>query len=77
MKYFHEATDEEIDKLIADKATIGDLKKEYIQPDWCTYPDALDGPMGCWSLMDIKGLRKSIGHDYCKTCECYSSATSK
>lgn len=70
MKYFHEATDEELEELIANKTTIGELEKLYAQPDWCNYPGALQGVMGCWSLTDIKGLRKSISLEYCKGCEC-------
>ena len=73
MKYFHEASDEEISALVEAKATIKDVNQKYIQPDWCDYPGALDGQMGCWSLMDLFGLRHSIGHEYCKTCECYKS----
>ena len=23
----------------------------YKQPDWCTYPEALAGDFGCWSLV--------------------------
>lgn len=69
MKYFHEATDEEIDNLIASKTTVAQLKELYQQPDWCNYPGALDGIMGCWSLMDLKGLRKSICVKFCSKCE--------
>lgn len=70
MKYWHEISQEEIDKLFEDKATVGFVLENYKQPDWCHYPEALSGIMGCWSLMD-KNLRTEISHDYCKTCECY------
>jgi len=72
-RYFHELSQEEIDKLIADKKTIEYIKKNYKQPYWCKYPQALNGRMGCWSLMDLKknGGRTKISKEYCKNnCEC-------
>jgi len=30
--------------------TIGQFMKKFKQPDWCDYPDALQGIFGCWSL---------------------------
>lgn len=43
----------------------------YKQPDWCKYPNALEGQMGCWSLMDLSkdGLRTKISKDFCKGCD--------
>ena len=72
--YFHEISQEEVDKLIADKKTIGYIMETYKQPDWCKYPNALDGQMGCWSLMDLSkdGLRTKISKDFCKGCDEYS-----
>lgn len=69
--YFHELTDEHVQNLIDDGAKVSDIMDNYLQPDWCDYPDALAGLMGCWSLTDLFGLRHSIGHEYCKNCECY------
>lgn len=71
MKLFHKASNAQIERLFAQKATIGDLKKEYEQPKWCGYPDALAGKWGCWSLMDIHGLRKKISPKFCKNCDCF------
>jgi len=71
MKYFHKASNAQIERLFASRATIGDLKKQYNQPQWCNYPDALDGEMGCWSLMDIYKLRKKISPKFCQSCDCY------
>ena len=72
--YFHEISQEEVDKLIADKKTIGYIMETYKQPDWCKYPNALEGQMGCWSLMDLSkdGLRTKISKDFCKGCDEYS-----
>ena len=71
--YWHELPQEEVDKILASKITIGELLEKYKQPDWCNYPDALDGNMGCWSLMDNHegGIRSRISKDYCKDCECF------
>jgi hypothetical protein len=71
MKYFHEADEEEIVKFSEGK-TWGDLQKEYAQPTWCNYPEALNGTMGCWTLCDIKG-RKVISERFCGDCDCFQS----
>jgi len=47
-RYFHELEQKEVDALIADKKTIGYIMETYKQPDWCKYPNALEGKMGCW-----------------------------
>lgn len=70
-KYWHELTDEEMQKLFDAKVTYGWTLKNIKQPDWCTYPNALEGTMGCWSLTDVKDLRKKISHEFCKDCDCY------
>jgi hypothetical protein len=71
MRYLHKASNKQIDQLINSGSTIGDLKAKYIQPDWCGYHDATDGPMGCWSLMDLYGLRKRISPKFCQSCDCF------
>lgn len=65
MKYFHELTKEEYDTLIASGISVGEAMEKYKQPDWCEYPDALGGAMGCWSL--VGGTIKNQGH--CKNCD--------
>ena len=74
-RYFHELEQSEINNLIADKKTIGYIIKNYRQPDWCKYPNALAGELGCWSLTDLSkdGLRSKISKDFCKDCDCFSS----
>jgi hypothetical protein len=69
--YFHELGQKEVDALTADKKTIGYIMETYKQPDWCKHPNALEGEMGCWSLMDLSkdGLRTKISKDYCKGCD--------
>lgn len=69
-KYFHEISDEEVKKLIKEKKTVGYLMKNYDQPKWCGYPNALEGVMGCWSLTSFD-LRKNISIGYCKSCDCF------
>ena len=41
------------------------------QPDWCEYYEALNGNMGCWSLMDLAkdGMRTKISEEFCKGCD--------
>ena len=69
--YWHELTDEHIKGLITQKKTIGYVLKNYKQPDWCTYPEALSRDMGCWSLVDDFDLRKKISIEYCKKCDLF------
>jgi hypothetical protein len=70
-RYFHELEQKEVDALIADKKTIGYILETYKQPDWCKYPNALAGKMGCWSLINLTkdGLRTKISRDFCKGCD--------
>ena len=65
--YFHELTDEQYEELKTSGATWGDVLRDYSQPDWCEYPGALDGVMGCWSLIS----RKPVSSEYCKDCDCF------
>jgi len=70
IKYFHELTVEEYTDLVdSKKYTYEKLAKDYPQPEWCTYPDATEGLMGCWSLTS----HMVTGKDFCKDCECCSS----
>jgi hypothetical protein len=69
LKPFHEMSDSNWQELLESKATWNDIMKEYAQPEWCDYPDALKGMMGCWSLI----RRMVTGEDYCKSCDCYKS----
>jgi hypothetical protein len=70
-KYFHELEQSEIDSLIKGHYNWASISEEYSQPSWCTYPEALNGLIGCWSLTDTKeeGSRALISEDFCKECE--------
>ena len=68
MKYFHELTKKEFLKLVG-KITWEELAKLHPQPPWCQYPNAIEGFMGCWSLM--KFMVKN--EEYCKKCDCHKS----
>lgn len=67
--FWHETikSKEDFNKLIEQKLTWGDAGEKYAQPNWCDYPDALRGEMGCWSLVGLYVKDE----DYCKTCECH------
>ena len=69
-KFWHRLPKKEVDKLYNDGATIGYVQKNYRQPRWCGYPDALHPAMGCWSLSEHE-TRTKISHKYCKGCDCY------
>ena len=66
MKYFHELTKVDYEKLVIEGITYNELAKRHPQPKWCNYPDAVQGVMGCWSLTGFKIKKKSD----CKDCEC-------
>ncbi len=69
-RYFHEMSDAEWAAWKAQKppATWRGLQDAgWLQPEWCSYPDALDGMMGCWSLIK----RMVTSKTYCVDCECY------
>ena len=65
-KFWHE-TDNEERKKLRDK-TWQYVVDNYKQPDWCNYPEALAGDMGCWALVystyDDEALFLA-----CKACE--------
>lgn len=65
-EYFHRLTKQQFEAVRESDATIGEVKRVYQQPSWCTYPGALDGCMGCWSLVGgfIHGIKS------CGTCDC-------
>ena len=64
-KYFHELTEEERESITDWKAVL----ETYKQPSWCAYPGALDGFMGCWSL--VGGYVH--GENFCKGCDCHET----
>ncbi len=67
IKYFHELTKYEFEELVnSKKYTYGKLAKDYPQPKWCTYPNATEGMMGCWSLMS----HMVKDRDFCNNCDC-------
>lgn len=66
VKYFHELTEDEYYDLMDAGVTWGEVQKIHPQPEWCQYPNALDGPMGCWSLMDQLVKREA----FCEKCDC-------
>lgn len=67
VKYFHNLTREEFVQIRETKITWAECAIKYPQPKWCTYPGAVCGAMGCWSLMDFMVKGKS----YCKNCDCF------
>ena len=68
LPYFHQLPAAEFECLKKANKTWGYAMRHYRQPDWCDYPKALDGMMGCWSLV----WRKVTGEAYCaKGCDQY------
>jgi hypothetical protein len=72
IKYCHELTLEEYKVIIKNGITYGKFAEDYPQPVWCSYPDATEGMMGCWSLLDFDDGKSLVtGRNYCKNCDCY------
>lgn len=74
-KYWHELPQKEVDQILKSGITVGESLKQYKQPDWCSYPDALAGMRGCWSLTsnEPSGLRTKISKEFCKSCDCFTT----
>lgn len=66
--YYHELTEDQRVEIHKQKITIGEFIKNYKQPDWCEYPEALGMYMGCWSLCFTTG---EISRGYCARCDEY------
>jgi hypothetical protein len=67
IKYFHELSEKEYNTLFSTNITFEQLAVDYPQPTWCGYPNATDGPMGCWGLF----YQDNKDREHCKNCECY------
>jgi len=65
---FHLLPAADFERLKKAGKTWGWVMRHYRQPTWCNYPNALEGPMGCWSLVG----RLVTGEAYCsKGCDQY------
>ena len=64
-KYFHELSVKKKRKVILEANSAKDITDVYIQPDWCSYDNALGGVIGCWNLL---GEMVSCKND-CGTCK--------
>jgi len=51
--YFHELTESE-QHVVGDVMTWQQVDRQYSQPPWCSYHEALNPALGCWSLTGHK-----------------------
>ena len=51
---FHELSEKEFDEMKEQGKTWRDIMDRYHQPEWCEYPYALSGSLGCWSLVSMR-----------------------
>ena len=70
MKYWHKISDDEYKRLIKSK-TWKYATENYRQPPWCSFPDALEGLLGCNSLVFD---REKICREFCKSCEYFKNS---
>lgn len=72
-EYWHKLTKKEKTFLETPKyhITWGQIMKKFKQPDWCKYPMALKGEMGCWTLVGVAGWKemKQTVKRKCNTCD--------
>lgn len=68
--YWHEIPAKEMAELLDKGITEGEVLNGYLQPDWCTYHEALRSNIGCWSLTR-ESTRTCISIDFCKNCDCF------
>ena len=68
LRPFHRLSDAEFKALLAAGKTWGWLMKHYAQPSWCQYPDALEGMMGCWSLVGLRSIKRKKDCEGCELC---------
>lgn len=66
-RFFHDLSQPEYELLVSQKKTWSDVIQEYQQPKWCSYQEALNGKMGCWSLTS----RKISNENSCQSCVRY------
>lgn len=66
IKYFHELTVEEFQVLVKARLTWEQVAIDYPQPTWCRYPQAVQGPWGCNSLM----AHLVTNETFCNSCDC-------
>ena len=65
-KYWHNLSIGAQKALQHSHMTYGEFMMQYSQPDWCKYPIALGGGMGCWSLTIPGRIRHP---EDCHSCE--------
>jgi len=72
-KPFHELTEAEFKALVLlGTMTWAECAETHPQPSWCGYPGAVQGEMGCWSLMAFR----VTGPEFCVGCDCYKENNS-
>lgn len=69
--YFHVLSKKQLQRLIDEEKTWGDIMRDYAQPFWCKYTDALEGTMGCWTLTNLSKSNLNIEDKHCKSCDSY------
>jgi hypothetical protein len=70
-KYWHKISQKEINRLIKRNKNYKHVLNNYLPPDWCGFPGALNYPWGCWALCDLEenGTRTKISKKWCATCQ--------
>ena len=70
--YWHEIPQAEQEKIIKEYGlTVAQFLEKYKQPDWCEYPEALAGQMGCWSLILSRSIHCKAD---CGDCDCIAKS---
>ncbi len=68
--YWHKLPKDSQEALYAYSGyTYAEFMSKYKQPPWCDYHNALEGKMGCWSLIIPGRVRDA---DFCVACDCFN-----
>ena len=66
--YWHKIPKQDQEAIIEfGMVTVGEFMAKYKQPPWCAYPGALQGWMGCWSLISPGWVTNEA---YCQKTDC-------
>lgn len=69
MKYYHAVPVQERNTVLNSDMTLYEFIKKYKQPEWCKYPEALLGILGCWSLFPNP---ENICESFCEHCDMFN-----
>ena len=56
--FFHRLSVRKQHEALTSSMTVREFMEAFRQPRWCNYPEALEGVLGCWSLIIPGRIRR-------------------